>query len=969
MAPMSRSEQRELDELLSDIYRGIETLPDGSQNVSQRSYDIFKQNQDSTGNRLIGRAQVREYELAGSAPLVRQHRRDLRNDLRAAYNATPDQPQRSTLKRRPAQVGGGGGQVGGSPEPPQSLAAFITTGGGGGANSTTPEARRRVRIVEHPDRAAKSEANTRVKYVNTNKLIYHDEDNNSNDQSDSDNERRLEPAGSSDEEEELLDGRTRVEYYHTSWLDRQLGRASRRRSSKELNERQAKEKAMIEELKRSLKNGAITLRQSFRGNKRSKQQQQQQANRNDPRDEQPASELAWPHRKPTTERRVISSGLATAPRGYSSSHKHKRKDFWSTLGHNNPSSRDHWAVESPTKAAAAAETLEPFSSAWQPVDGSEPLEHPQQQRQPDRKSHNPAPERNATSQSRASEPRPESRQHQLLQAHYRGHQQARTEPPPVAASPAGQSLSLSRSRSLNRDRMRYPGQRFEDEACRRAPGAKSPAAGQQQEPPPLGNTISSLPSATEVVRSALSRSGSQVSLSQLNKTINLLPSSPPPYGGRAGSSAPQTPTQQLKPASPSLSPSPIRSPATCGPEHYSSRTLGQLAPPPVQHPAGTAVLHGTRTVGRPPQTLHDQRQLAQQPQPPVYANPHASLMQHRAEQQLRQPNRNAASVRQFSELDSLLRSLGPSGAAHSTHITAGHSSRPSQGPVGGYLPAGYAPPSQQQPVQPALQPQQPPRTDLYARVQRPPVGPGQPQPQPQQQQPQLQPQMQQQQQSSYSIDVTESKLDENCLQRQQLNEFEAPIEILPSMEDYQNIAKLNPVKNQYWYKPNMSRERAVELLRDKPQGTFIVRDSTSFRGAYGLAVKVAKLPKSVLDSAHLRNFNGDPSSELIRHFLIEPAGSGCRLRGYANEPIFDSLPSLIYQHSLTELALPCKLIIPRADIEDPKFKQKQKQFFDDFLASKEQAKHQPYERNSPDGGYRKYPGDVYVHNEHRIIFE
>lgn len=226
----------------------------------------------------------------------------------------------------------------------------------------------------------------------------------------------------------------------------------------------------------------------------------------------------------------------------------------------------------------------------------------------------------------------------------------------------------------------------------------------------------------------------------------------------------------------------------------------------------------------------------------------------------------------------------------------------------------------------------------------------------------------------FVIDVTDKnkEVDENCMRRpQNVSEFEPPVELLPSMEDYQNISKLNPVKNHYWYKPNMSRDRAIGLLKDKPQGTFIVRDSTSFRGAYGLAVKVSKLPKNVLNNASLRNStnSGDPSAELIRHFLIEPTSNGVRLKGYANEPVFGSLPSLIYQHSLTELALPCKLVIPRADIEDPNFNHKQKRFFDEFLASKEQAKHAPYERTSPNGGYRKYPGDVYVHNEHRIIFQ
>ena len=69
----------------------------------------------------------------------------------------------------------------------------------------------------------------------------------------------------------------------------------------------------------------------------------------------------------------------------------------------------------------------------------------------------------------------------------------------------------------------------------------------------------------------------------------------------------------------------------------------------------------------------------------------------------------------------------------------------------------------------------------------------------------------------------------------------------------------------FWYKPHISREEsklqichmtkyfviteytnvhhfllAIKLLHDKPSGTFIIRDSNSFQGAYGLALKVTQ---------------------------------------------------------------------------------------------------------------------------------
>ncbi|XP_076304149.1 tensin-3-like isoform X3 [Tachypleus tridentatus] len=113
--------------------------------------------------------------------------------------------------------------------------------------------------------------------------------------------------------------------------------------------------------------------------------------------------------------------------------------------------------------------------------------------------------------------------------------------------------------------------------------------------------------------------------------------------------------------------------------------------------------------------------------------------------------------------------------------------------------------------------------------------------------------------------------------------------------------------SKFWYKPNISREEAISILKDKPPGTFVVRDSNSFPGAFGLALKVATPPPNV------QNKSGDNSNELVRHFLIEPTSKGVRLKGCPNEPVFGSLSALVYQHSITPLALPCRLLLPEAD--------------------------------------------------------
>ncbi|CAH8619605.1 unnamed protein product [Schistosoma guineensis] len=134
-----------------------------------------------------------------------------------------------------------------------------------------------------------------------------------------------------------------------------------------------------------------------------------------------------------------------------------------------------------------------------------------------------------------------------------------------------------------------------------------------------------------------------------------------------------------------------------------------------------------------------------------------------------------------------------------------------------------------------------------------------------------------------------------------------------------------------WYRPEMSRNDAMDLIRSEAAGSFVVRNSGSFPHSFGLVVKV-----------HKHHTHGE-ESDSIRHYLIEglqsttsavyhaigvsgtllppsniPMDSSAlsvihepvRLRGSSNEPIFTNLVSLLYEHTIQPLALPCILRLP-----------------------------------------------------------
>ncbi|XP_028828449.1 tensin-4-like [Denticeps clupeoides] len=113
--------------------------------------------------------------------------------------------------------------------------------------------------------------------------------------------------------------------------------------------------------------------------------------------------------------------------------------------------------------------------------------------------------------------------------------------------------------------------------------------------------------------------------------------------------------------------------------------------------------------------------------------------------------------------------------------------------------------------------------------------------------------------------------------------------------------------SQYWFRPQITREEADALLRDQEPGSFVVRDSTSYKGSFDLAMKVPTNPTSLCKAEN--------SSEHIKHFLIESSVKGVRVKGSSQEQYFGSLSALIYQHTISAYALPSKLVICSQDLK------------------------------------------------------
>ncbi|KFM60846.1 Tensin-3, partial [Stegodyphus mimosarum] len=132
-------------------------------------------------------------------------------------------------------------------------------------------------------------------------------------------------------------------------------------------------------------------------------------------------------------------------------------------------------------------------------------------------------------------------------------------------------------------------------------------------------------------------------------------------------------------------------------------------------------------------------------------------------------------------------------------------------------------------------------------------------------------------------DDAQDPTEESCLNQR------SEEEIMKEKEDLRDAA---------WFQAGIPREIALEVLAEKPEGSFIVRESTTKPGCYALSLRV---PPG-------RNPTG------IAHYLILHTNKGYKIKGFTKE--FSSLSALITHHSVMPELLPCPLSLCRHSTRD-----------------------------------------------------
>lgn len=100
------------------------------------------------------------------------------------------------------------------------------------------------------------------------------------------------------------------------------------------------------------------------------------------------------------------------------------------------------------------------------------------------------------------------------------------------------------------------------------------------------------------------------------------------------------------------------------------------------------------------------------------------------------------------------------------------------------------------------------------------------------------------------------------------------------------------LKDSEWYQPGFSRSIAEEILQNRPNGSFFLRDSTSHPGSFVMTMRVSKVVKE---------------SQVMNYLIVQDRDGLYRIKGFSN--IFPGLTYLVAHYSSIEEDIPCRLFL------------------------------------------------------------
>lgn len=114
----------------------------------------------------------------------------------------------------------------------------------------------------------------------------------------------------------------------------------------------------------------------------------------------------------------------------------------------------------------------------------------------------------------------------------------------------------------------------------------------------------------------------------------------------------------------------------------------------------------------------------------------------------------------------------------------------------------------------------------------------------------------------------------------------------PEKIDLLSEKEQEELKDAPWFQAGLPREVSLDILLQQPPGSFLVRQSESYKKYLALSLRVEPLEPPKLS-----------------HYLIEKSQRGYRIKGFTKE--FSSLKSLVVHHSVLQEQLPTPLLLFR----------------------------------------------------------